>query len=121
MALNRKASPGSVVRLPGTTMNILASGADGGKEWFLVGAADTARVFLVLRTRATSVDVRWFLPNSPWLQCEPASALEADAARAAVTGQRTLGSLAWNDIEAATCIYREFRASIGEPDESRPN
>ncbi len=91
-------------------MLILDSGADSAREWFLVGAPETGRLFLVVR-RGGDVSVRSFLPNAGWDLFEPASAVEADEARACVSGRSPDGSLAWNDVASATAIWRLFRAN----------
>lgn len=91
-------------------MLVLGSGSDSsqGREWFLVAAPHTSRVFLVVRT-ATETTVRWLIPNVAWHQLEPASAVETDEAKACVAGREPDGSLAWNDVEQATAIWRLFK------------
>ncbi|MGK2857150.1 MAG: hypothetical protein ACSLFQ_08080 [Thermoanaerobaculia bacterium] len=91
-------------------MLILGSGSDAsqGREWFLAAAPHTSRVFLVVRT-ASETSVRWVVPNVAWHQLEPASALEAEEATLCVEGREPDGSLAWNDVEHATAIWRLFK------------
>ena len=91
-------------------MLILGSGSDSsqGREWFLVAAPHTSRVFLVVRT-AAETSVRWLIPNVAWHQLEPASGVETDEAKACVAGREPDGSLAWNDVEHATALWRLFK------------
>jgi hypothetical protein len=91
-------------------MIVLDSGSDqpAGLAWFLVGQRSTGRVFLVIRRGARS-EVRWFFPHMQWKQCEPASASEAEAAIACVAEREADGTLAWNDVERATEVWRTWR------------
>jgi len=91
-------------------MVVLESGSDapGGLSWFLVGAPSTGRVFLVI-ARGARYEVRWYFPHAQWLQCEPASVVEAEEAIASVRGRDADGTLTWNDVERATALWRTFR------------
>jgi hypothetical protein len=90
-------------------MIVLDSGSDDSREWFLVGAAESGRLFLVVRSGARE-SVRWVMPNARWSQFEPASAVEADAVRRCVEGTRAEGALAWDDVRTTAATWRTFRA-----------
>jgi hypothetical protein len=66
------------------------------------------RVFLVIVRRGRT-EVRWLFPHAQWQQCEPASAVEAEAAIECVRGRDADGTLGWNDVERATAVWRTFR------------
>ncbi|MBI2214688.1 MAG: hypothetical protein HYU52_13665 [Acidobacteria bacterium] len=91
-------------------MIVLDSGSDSprGLSWFLVGARPTGRVFLVI-VRGARTEVRWYFPHMQWQQCEPASAVEAEAAIACINGVKADGTLGWNDVERATAVWRTWR------------